>query len=259
MQKTRRAFTLIELLVVIAIIALLLTIVMPSLSKVKKKGKEILCLNNIRQLSIGMRLYTDESKGKTPPITYVTGQYWFHLIAPYLGTTKNYDECLQMETATCPEATEVSETWAPTAPWGTRNRAWFWEQGKTSGSYGMNMWLCPDGLFSPFVAGNANAIGKQDNYYVRYTDARGGVPIFSDSIWVGMWPTERDMPPASLDGEASALKVGLSRAYIDRHAMAVNIGFIDTSVQNVALKSLWQLKWGPQFQVGDMPVVRTSP
>ncbi len=58
------AFTLIELLVVIAIIAVLMSILMPALSAVKKQAKAIHCVNNIRSLSLGWFMYKDENDGK---------------------------------------------------------------------------------------------------------------------------------------------------------------------------------------------------
>lgn len=62
----KRGFTLIELLVVIAIIALLLTIVMPSLKVAKERAEEVLCENNLRQFEIGMNSYCNDHDGTFP-------------------------------------------------------------------------------------------------------------------------------------------------------------------------------------------------
>jgi prepilin-type N-terminal cleavage/methylation domain-containing protein/prepilin-type processing-associated H-X9-DG protein len=69
-MKTNRhqAFTLIELLVVIAIIAILAAIILPALAAAKKKAQQIYCLNNVKQLGLGMMLYLQDSGDKMPNI-----------------------------------------------------------------------------------------------------------------------------------------------------------------------------------------------
>jgi len=59
-----RGFTLIELLVVIAIIAILMAVLMPALSKAREQGKRIVCMNDLKQLTLGWTLYADDNNGK---------------------------------------------------------------------------------------------------------------------------------------------------------------------------------------------------
>jgi prepilin-type N-terminal cleavage/methylation domain-containing protein len=66
----RKGFTLIELLVVIAIIALLLSIVMPSLSKAKMYAQETVCKSNLRQYSIATEMYCNENGDVLPDPWY---------------------------------------------------------------------------------------------------------------------------------------------------------------------------------------------
>jgi prepilin-type N-terminal cleavage/methylation domain-containing protein len=71
-----RAFTLLELLVVIAIIAILAALLLPVLSAARKKAAQTTCINNLKQLGLGMQIYLDDNRDYFPGIA--SGIYGFH-------------------------------------------------------------------------------------------------------------------------------------------------------------------------------------
>lgn len=63
-MKKAKAFTLVELLVVIAIIALLLSILMPSLQKAREQARLVMCNSNLHQVGIAEHVYAQSNKGR---------------------------------------------------------------------------------------------------------------------------------------------------------------------------------------------------
>jgi prepilin-type N-terminal cleavage/methylation domain-containing protein len=98
----RHGFTLVELLVVIGIIALLISILLPALTRAREAGYRVTCASNLRQLGTAFEMYLGENKGTYPPawcqdditITSYSGQpghntSWMTLLRKYVGVKNN--------------------------------------------------------------------------------------------------------------------------------------------------------------------------
>ena len=126
----RSGFTLIELLVVIAIIAILAALLLPALARATDNGKRIRCASNLRQIYIGVHLYTEDHESRLPwaekhwvgpsnpsgalnftdpaATNFRTNAYWE--LRPYLG---NQDDFWQCPSARRDPAMFVSDDYGP--------------------------------------------------------------------------------------------------------------------------------------------------
>jgi len=97
-----KGFTLIELLVVVAIIALLISILLPSLSNAKKQAAAAACMSNLKQVTFALGMYRQDERGYLPdgPVGSLWSEaawgvpkkdLWFNLLVPkYIGDPKVY-------------------------------------------------------------------------------------------------------------------------------------------------------------------------
>ena len=237
-MSRQKGFTLIELLVVISIIALLMSIMLPAMRRVRKQAKMIICHNNLKQMGNAIAMFAFDhngylNKGFLGPYGENTN-HWSTAWEPYYGG--DYDVCL------CPSATKL---WSdgyrgmPLSAWGVWQTSTTWVKKGQYGSYGVNGWIC----------NKPKWFGLQDNQkkYWRRTDIRGGdkVPALLGAHWIDGWPEPTDNP-SDYDGQYFTSLGGdndMARFCTDRHDGTLNAVFLDFSVRPVGLKELWILKW----------------
>jgi prepilin-type N-terminal cleavage/methylation domain-containing protein len=89
--KSQKGFTLIEMLVVIAVIAILAALLLPVFSKAKAKVKRTTCGNNLRQINLSVRMYSDDSRDAVPsPGTAAANTNFISLYSGYKNLMKDY-------------------------------------------------------------------------------------------------------------------------------------------------------------------------
>ncbi len=235
MRRTT-AFTLIEMLVVISIIALLISILQPSLAQSRKHGRTVKCSTQAAQLAWAVTQYTDQSGGKMFPFVHLPGKYWIGMLRPYWGKEDNLLLCPEADKPFVPGGGlgDATHAWGPIGSWGDNK----------CGSYGMNLWLLSTGDYQDILPQSG---------YIRHMDsATFETPVFADSQWVGSWPNDQDTLAKNLQQPPNNHEFGyfMSRFTVDRHIMRICVSFMDGSSRPVAIKDLWQLRWHRTFKPG---------
>jgi prepilin-type N-terminal cleavage/methylation domain-containing protein len=241
----RRAFTLIELLVVIAIIALLMSILMPALNRVKKQARNVACRANLKQWGLFFSMYTQENDGKFEEgVGDGHTHHWFNALRTLY---KNDHKVMLCPTATKPiydENGQPAQVLNIYNAWGRftleRDSAGYAPGPEGDwGSYGINGWVenPPSSYTTVYEGFDTTLCWRTAN-----VPGAAYIPLMMDALRFNVFPLYRDHPPVN-PYDAWAPNEHMKRICIDRHDGATSMAFLDWSVRSVGLKELWTLQW----------------
>lgn len=263
-MKLKKGFTLIELLVVISIISLLLAILMPSLQKVKKLARRVVCQSNLSQTGKALEMYEmtyNHKRFEMRKDGSETDGYWWGKLAPYFGDD-NFDQKLQegrsIDVLMCPSApsskfneSDQQLAGVTTGVWGEADKPWRWNRTdgiSTLGSYTINGWVGHDVLYD-------QAAGMKEYMYRNWLSVPSDVPVFGCGTWTASWPRVTDQVPTDLQGGEGG---GMQQFCIDRHNKQINMIKHDLSIESVPLEDLWKKPWHISYRKPTTEIVLRS-
>lgn len=256
-MKKNKGFTLIELLVVISIIALLLSILMPSLNTAELQARSVICRANLHQWGTVIGMYTNDNHDKFWVENNVwllggTQGDWMKMLSSFYGDMDKFRLCPSASRLNGLEG-GIGTTFAQWGPGPIMEIHLFGDDAnKNYGSYGTNLWI------NSVTAENPGWRGAPEKQWqtTLVNQSAASIPIAADCVWFGTNPETLDssgrggMAAPSRDFWESLDPINpgnwdmdMARVCIDRHKESINMSFMDGSADRVHLTGLWDYNW----------------
>lgn len=227
--RRRAAFTLVELLVVIGIIALLISILLPALSKARENANRVKCASNLRQCVQAMIMYSNDNKGWLPFTSWNDKTRYSSADWLYWQSNRNIDDSPTKQYLNFSK-TNVSVLRCPSDQFDTRPKAFSTPPGPYNFSYVMNWFICGGGSIAPcannkasptpeypsagtgtpLVAGaevcrKMSQIRRPSNKIIMYEEDQSTIDDGQGLLW---WNSSGDMTQTNVFGKALNLVSG---------------------------------------------------
>lgn len=247
----KRGFTLVELMVVIAIIALLLTMLMPSLHDALSGARDAICKSQLGDWGKIWTMYISDNNGNFnrgwDGRFGGEGQLWMTQLRTYYQDNKDL--------LLCPEG-QVSIFEAGFTPFSA------WERAVPSGEGGPEIPVKSSYTINNWTNDMTGDRGHRKEEWFwkspKDTPKPHTVPVFADGTWNDAWPLDTDQPPPYIDGvplNDFGTQNEMGHFCIPRHGdfedAWINCLFMNWGVRQVPLKQLWQLKWHRNFNTAN--------
>jgi prepilin-type N-terminal cleavage/methylation domain-containing protein/prepilin-type processing-associated H-X9-DG protein len=225
----KSGFTLIELLVVVAIIAVLISILLPALSRARDTAKTVSCASLMSQYGIAMTMYENENNrlpfvwinmGTNPD--YPHGKYWYHALGTYMSLSEKEGTDIHKIRRACAAGAEIGVHYA--AGWHRRKNP-----------------VAPfildnyNGPCSPIMSGNipnpSNYLLMLDSWPLMYSY------VYSPASW---WLDQDRDGDGQLDSHSMLNALYMYNMGMPKvHNNGCNVVLADGHVEWIAFNSLW--------------------